>query len=336
MKPRTRLNKFLAKIAGVYDGDLAPRTETEYYLDQIAEGGGGGGDNAVLRSATEIGGIGWVDGPARVVWSDENMLTASEVEVSPAFLQFAAGDEIQIGVEINGVYKVFACTAYYHELENAPFIRAGLDISDEVSVDLVIVYHDEDDKNTIISMIDSQEDIETISVSISDPGTIHRIDPSVLPPQPEVPVPTSADAGCSIVVDDMGNYVLNMIQPPSVPTLPWPSANNSGRFLMSKQQSDEFGNVFCFYTLEQIRYVIVANDSVSSLLRLTETYNDIQSYMASGAMVMLRRNNGYGVVLNAYEDSGSYYVLAMMDGKIRTFMTTSPGHTNSLLLQPLE
>ena len=42
MKPRTRLTKFLAKIAGVYDGELNPKTETEYYLDQIAQSGGGG------------------------------------------------------------------------------------------------------------------------------------------------------------------------------------------------------------------------------------------------------------------------------------------------------
>lgn len=48
MKPRTRLNKFLAKIAGVYDGELNPKTETEYYLDQIAQsGGGGGGDSSI-------------------------------------------------------------------------------------------------------------------------------------------------------------------------------------------------------------------------------------------------------------------------------------------------
>ena len=42
MKPRTRLSKFLAKIAGVYDGELEPKTEVEQYLNQIAENGGGG------------------------------------------------------------------------------------------------------------------------------------------------------------------------------------------------------------------------------------------------------------------------------------------------------
>lgn len=40
-KPRTRLTKWLAKIAGVYDGDLTPKTEDEYYLNEIAENGGG-------------------------------------------------------------------------------------------------------------------------------------------------------------------------------------------------------------------------------------------------------------------------------------------------------
>lgn len=43
MKPRTRLAKFLAKIAGLYEGDITPRTEIEYYLDQIAQSGGGDG-----------------------------------------------------------------------------------------------------------------------------------------------------------------------------------------------------------------------------------------------------------------------------------------------------
>ena len=43
MKPRTRLTKFLAKIAGLYEGDLEPKTEVEQYLNQIAENGSGGG-----------------------------------------------------------------------------------------------------------------------------------------------------------------------------------------------------------------------------------------------------------------------------------------------------
>lgn len=47
MKPRTRLAKFLAKIAGLYEGDITPRTEIEKCLDQIAQSGGGGGGGGV-------------------------------------------------------------------------------------------------------------------------------------------------------------------------------------------------------------------------------------------------------------------------------------------------
>jgi hypothetical protein len=44
-KPRTRLSKWLAKIAGVYDGEMEPKTEAEYYLNEIAQkdSGSGGG-----------------------------------------------------------------------------------------------------------------------------------------------------------------------------------------------------------------------------------------------------------------------------------------------------
>jgi hypothetical protein len=38
-KPRTRLSKWLAKIAGVYDGEMEPKTEAEYYLNEIAANG---------------------------------------------------------------------------------------------------------------------------------------------------------------------------------------------------------------------------------------------------------------------------------------------------------
>lgn len=41
-KPRTRLTKWLAKIAGKYDGELEPKTEAEFYLNEIAENSGGG------------------------------------------------------------------------------------------------------------------------------------------------------------------------------------------------------------------------------------------------------------------------------------------------------
>ena len=61
MKPRTRLSKFLAKIAGQYDGELEPKTEVEYYLDKISGGGNvltlyAAGKNPVLyrdKSCTE-------------------------------------------------------------------------------------------------------------------------------------------------------------------------------------------------------------------------------------------------------------------------------------------
>ena len=58
MRPRTRLSKFLAKIAGQYDGELEPKTEVEQYLNQIAESGGGssgGGTFVVTASGWEPG-----------------------------------------------------------------------------------------------------------------------------------------------------------------------------------------------------------------------------------------------------------------------------------------
>lgn len=55
MKPRTRLTKFLAKIAGVYDGELNPKTETEYYLDQIAVSNSGGGMKIPEITESDIG-----------------------------------------------------------------------------------------------------------------------------------------------------------------------------------------------------------------------------------------------------------------------------------------
>lgn len=47
-KPRTRLSKWLAKIAGVYEEDMEPKTEAEYYLNEIAAKGGGGSASDVL------------------------------------------------------------------------------------------------------------------------------------------------------------------------------------------------------------------------------------------------------------------------------------------------
>ena len=48
IKPRTRLAKFLAKIAGVYDEPIEPKTEIEKYLKEIAENGSGGGGGGVF------------------------------------------------------------------------------------------------------------------------------------------------------------------------------------------------------------------------------------------------------------------------------------------------
>lgn len=44
----TRLDKFLAKIAGKDVGEITPKTELERQLNQIAENGGGGGDASSL------------------------------------------------------------------------------------------------------------------------------------------------------------------------------------------------------------------------------------------------------------------------------------------------
>lgn len=58
MKPITRLENFLAKIAKDPDAkDLTPKTRKEYYLNEIAAGGGGGGDEFVVtftKSAGEV------------------------------------------------------------------------------------------------------------------------------------------------------------------------------------------------------------------------------------------------------------------------------------------
>lgn len=50
MKPNTRIDNFLAKIAGDPDANTAmkPRSPEEYYLNQIAENGGGGGGGDVV------------------------------------------------------------------------------------------------------------------------------------------------------------------------------------------------------------------------------------------------------------------------------------------------
>jgi hypothetical protein len=46
MRPKTRLENFLAKIAGSPDAkELEPETRIEYFLNDIAENGGGSGDS---------------------------------------------------------------------------------------------------------------------------------------------------------------------------------------------------------------------------------------------------------------------------------------------------
>ena len=54
MKPNTRIDNFLAKIAGDPDANEAmiPRSPEEYYLDQIAQNGGGGGGGGGLPTPT--------------------------------------------------------------------------------------------------------------------------------------------------------------------------------------------------------------------------------------------------------------------------------------------
>lgn len=52
MKPRTREEKYLAKIAGVDITTPEPRTRKEHYLNVIAEHGGGGGGGGAIPTAT--------------------------------------------------------------------------------------------------------------------------------------------------------------------------------------------------------------------------------------------------------------------------------------------
>lgn len=57
MYPRDRLLAFLAKIANEPGPDLEPRDWLEYYLDKIAEnGGGGGGAGVMFANLTYVGG----------------------------------------------------------------------------------------------------------------------------------------------------------------------------------------------------------------------------------------------------------------------------------------
>lgn len=57
MKPNTRIDNFLAKIAGDPDANTAmkPRSPEEYYLNQIAENGGGGGGGSTGGGVLVVG-----------------------------------------------------------------------------------------------------------------------------------------------------------------------------------------------------------------------------------------------------------------------------------------
>ena len=56
MKPNTRIDNFLAKIAGDPDANEAmiPRSPEEYYLDQIAQNGGSGGGGGIEAVADAL------------------------------------------------------------------------------------------------------------------------------------------------------------------------------------------------------------------------------------------------------------------------------------------
>ena len=49
MKPKTRLENFLAKIAGSSEAkEMEPKTSVEHFLNDIAENGGSGGGDAKI------------------------------------------------------------------------------------------------------------------------------------------------------------------------------------------------------------------------------------------------------------------------------------------------
>ena len=57
MKPLTRKEFFMAKAAGQTVPDLEPITREEYFLNQIAESGGGGGNAVYINFDTGDGSI---------------------------------------------------------------------------------------------------------------------------------------------------------------------------------------------------------------------------------------------------------------------------------------
>lgn len=81
MKPITRLENFLAKIAGLPNANLTPRTRKEYFLNAIAaHGGGGGGQTTVLYWGGEDGDYLYRD-------ADQHVRAARNLEEFTAFME---------------------------------------------------------------------------------------------------------------------------------------------------------------------------------------------------------------------------------------------------------
>lgn len=121
-KPRTRLTKWLAKIAGKYDGELEPKTEAEFYLNEIAENSGGGGSvptptiedagKAIVVNDSGEYALDNVGGGMLVVTFDDNTLTLNKTwnEIHSALL---AGVFVIIQMLIDddiGIYYLSQCT----------------------------------------------------------------------------------------------------------------------------------------------------------------------------------------------------------------------------------
>ena len=105
MKPLTRLENFLAKIAGDPDAkmDMKPKTRKEMYLDAITSGGGSGGGGSVEPLIVNV-----IPGEGK----DPDILSATYKEIKDAMLsgknvylsssiQLLPGQHIDSGVEDN-------------------------------------------------------------------------------------------------------------------------------------------------------------------------------------------------------------------------------------------
>jgi hypothetical protein len=87
-KPRTRLSKWLAKIAGVYDGEMEPKTEAEYYLNEITHTYPENAD--ILENAKDLGGIGWTE-PDTLFYSGD-LFVSESARINPAKLLLIPGE----------------------------------------------------------------------------------------------------------------------------------------------------------------------------------------------------------------------------------------------------